>query len=110
MGPTKCQILVTVVITVMVVIVPIPLRVPATFVLVPPPVLGIPAALTLLAQFLAGMRGLAAAETMAGNRLIHFAVGSGDAVLAITLIGTHQRRPGKHQKSCERRSSESITA
>ena len=99
---------VVIALVVVIMVIPIAFRVPATFVLIPPSVVTIPAALAGFAEFNSGAVCLPAAVAVVGNRLVKFVVGAGDAALAIVLIGAHEGRCGEYQKGCERDGSQRL--
>jgi hypothetical protein len=76
----------------MVVLVPIPVRAPAVFVFVPPPMLFAPATLARLVQFATLMIGLRAMASVTLNGLVQFMLGVRDAALAAVHIFCVQAR------------------
>jgi hypothetical protein len=94
---------------VMITVIPIAFCVPAMSVLVPPSVIGAPAAFAFLPQFLPLMVGLSAPDAMAFDSLIQFAIGLRNPALAIILVRVRQRNSSEHQRNCQGRSSQQAT-
>jgi hypothetical protein len=95
----------------MIVVIPIALGVPASFVFIPPAMVGAPAALTGFAEIVTRVFGLPALIAMMGNGLVELVICVDDAALAIVVIGADQRRPGEQQEcrdccGCKRRGFE----
>jgi len=72
---------------IVIVVIPIALGVPASFVFIPPAMVGAPAALTGFAEIVAGAFGLPALIAMMGNGLVELVICVNNAALAIALIG-----------------------
>lgn len=86
-------------IAVVIVIIPIAFRVPATLMFIPPSMVAVPAALPRFAQFMARVCRLPAPIAMPGNGLIESVICARDAALAIVFVGAQKRHGGEHQKA-----------
>jgi hypothetical protein len=100
---TKCSVMVTISVVIMIVVIPIAFGVPAAPVFVPPAVVDAPAVLAGFAEFMTGVFGLPALPAMAGNGLVEVVIGARHAALAIVVVGAQHGRSSKHQKRCQRR-------
>ena len=85
-----------VVISIVIVVIPIAFRVPATLVFIPPSMDAGPAVLPRFTQFPTRVLGLPALESMPGNGLVQPVVRACYAALAIVFVGAHQRHCGEH--------------
>jgi hypothetical protein len=75
--------------TMAVILVPVVIRVPTVFVFIPPSVVGAPAILARLAQFVARMIRLLAVPPVMLDSLVKFVIRSGHAVPALRFICLH---------------------
>lgn len=87
-------------VVIMVVLIPIMFRMPAMFVLIPPSMVGIPAALTHFVQIVAPMLCLLTLVAVTLDRFVQPVIGSGDASLAV-VIGAQARRADEHEKASQ---------
>jgi hypothetical protein len=85
-------------ITVMIMIVPVALIVPAMAVFVPPSVVPAPAILAHLMQFVAGAIRLSAVPAMMLGSFMEPVIGSGNATLAVIAIGGSARSASQEQE------------
>jgi hypothetical protein len=83
-------------IAVVIVVIPIAFRVPATLVFVPPSMVAGPAALPRFAQFPTRVCSLPAPIAMPCNGLIESVIRACNAPLAIVFVGTQERYRSKH--------------
>jgi hypothetical protein len=83
----------------MIMLVPIPLLMPAMLVLIPPPVILIPASLSRRMQFATLVLRLLAVTPMMLNRLMKFVLGMHDAPLASILIFRMRARSRHHRQT-----------
>jgi len=83
-------------VVIVIVVIPIAFRVPATLVFIPPSMDAGPAVLPRLTQFPTRVLGLPALESMPGNGLVQLVVRARHAALAIVFVGAHQRHCGEH--------------
>jgi hypothetical protein len=80
-------------------VVPVPLRVPAMLIFVPPAMPAGPAALARLAQLMASMLRLLALVPVMFNGFMQTVIGAGNAMLTI-VVRAQARGSGKKQESC----------
>jgi hypothetical protein len=92
--------LVVVVITIVIMIVPIALRVPAMVVFTPPATVMLPAIRAGFGEFLAPVLGFRAVPAMVFGGFVQFVIGLDDALLAI-VIGTEKRSASPTEKCAE---------
>jgi hypothetical protein len=86
-------------VAVVIVVIPITFRVPATLVFIPPSMVAVPAALPRFAQFMARVCSLPAPIAKPCNGLIESVICARDAALAIMFVGTQERHCSEHQKA-----------
>jgi hypothetical protein len=87
---------------VVIVIIPIAVRVPAMFVLIPPAMVAGVASLAGFVQFVARIVGLTAFASMMLNGFVKTMIRFGDAPLAIVIISTQTRSASEEQESRQR--------
>jgi hypothetical protein len=92
---------VVIAITIVVMIVPVAFGVPAMAVFIPPSVVPAPAMLAGLMEFVAGAVRLSAVPAMMLNGFVEPVIGSGNATLAIIVIGKSARSSSQQQESAE---------
>jgi len=92
---------VVVAVTVVVMIVPVALAVPAMFVFIPPSVVSAPAVLTGFMEFVAGAVGLRAVPAMMLSGFVEPVIGPGNAALAIVFVGQGARGSHQQQESAQ---------
>ena len=95
-----------IVVTIMVVVIPITVMMPAVFVYVPPLLASSPTALPDLVQFLAPMIRLGAVVSVVFNRLVEFVIGACSAPLAIVVIGARAGQADEQEHSSQCRGSQ----
>jgi hypothetical protein len=86
-------------IAVVIVVIPIAVRVPATLVFIPPSMVAVPAALPRFAQFMARVCSLPAPIAKPCNGSVQSVVRARNSPLAIAFVGAHQRHRGEHEKA-----------
>jgi hypothetical protein len=91
--------LVVLAVTIMVVVIPIAIRVPAMSVFIPPPMIPVPAALPHCSQLATPLFGLSALVAVMFDRFVQFVIGFRNPSLAIVVIGPQLRCARKHQKA-----------
>jgi hypothetical protein len=91
----------SVVIAIVIVVIPIAFRVPATLVFVPPSMVAVPAALPRFAQFMACVCSLPAPIAMPCNGLIESVIRACNAPLAIVFVGAQKGHCREHQKASQ---------
>jgi hypothetical protein len=96
----------SVVIAIVIVVIPIAFRVPATLVFVPPSMVAVPAALPRFAQFMACVCSLPAPIAMPCNGLIESVIRACNAPLAIVFVGAQKGHCREHQKAGQHRCSQ----
>jgi hypothetical protein len=82
---------------VVIVIIPIPLGVPAVLIFIPPSMVGLPAGLARCVQFVAPMLSLFALRTVVLDGFVQLVISSGDAPLAI--VGAQNWGSSTHQNA-----------
>jgi hypothetical protein len=95
-------VVVVIAVVIVVMIVPVAVRMPTTFVLVPPPVCVRPAVFTRLVQLLARVCRLSTIPSVVFDRLVQPMIGFYDAPLACPFIGTNHRSTDKSESPCQR--------
>lgn len=93
-------------VVIVIVVIPIPFRMPAMLVFIPPSMIGVPATLACFPQFTTGVVGLWALVTVTRHGLVEFMVSVRNAALAIVVVGAQKRRCGEHEKGSQRSCSE----
>jgi len=78
-------------IAVVIVVIPIAFRVPATLVFIPPSMVAVPAALPRFAQFMARVCSLPAPIAKPCNGSVQSVIRARNAALAIAFVGTQER-------------------
>jgi hypothetical protein len=87
---------------IVIVIIPIPLGVPAVVIFTPPTMAVVPAMLTGFAQFVTPVVCLLALVAMMFDCFVQVVVGFGNAALAIVVGGAQTRQIRKHEKGSQR--------
>jgi hypothetical protein len=88
-------------IAVVIVIIPIAFRVPATLVFIPPSMVAVPAALPRFAQFMTRVCSLPAPIAKPCNGSVQSVIRARNAPLAIVFVGAQKRHGGEHQKASQ---------
>jgi len=88
-------------VAVVIVVIPIAFRVPATLVFIPPSMVAVPAALPRFAQFMARVCSLPAPIAKPCNGSVQSVIRARDAALAIMFVGAQKRHGGEHQKASQ---------
>jgi hypothetical protein len=89
-------------ITVVIMIVPVAIGVPAMAVFIPPLVVRAPATLAGFVQFVTRVVGLFAIPAMMFNSFVQPVIGPGNAMLALAFVGRRARSSRKEQESAQR--------
>lgn len=89
------------VVAIVVVVIPIAIRMPATFVFIPPSMTGAPAALPRFVQLVARAIGLPTLVAVVLDGFVQLVIGVRNASLAIVAIGPQRRRAGEHKKTSQ---------
>ena len=85
---------------IVVVLVPVAIRVPTVFVLVPPSVILAPATLARFVQFMALVLCLLTVTSMSLDGLVKFMIGMSDAPLAALIVFGMKLRNGGEKQRC----------
>jgi hypothetical protein len=88
-------------VAVVIVVIPIAFRVPATLVFIPPSMVAVPAALPRFAQFMARALGLPALVAMPRNGGVQPVVRTRNAALAVVFVGAQKGHCREHQKASQ---------
>ena len=86
-------------VTVVIVVIPIAFRVPATLVFIPPSMVAVPAALPRFAQFMARVCSLPAPIAKPCNGSVQSVIRARNAALAIVFVGAQKGHCREHQKA-----------
>src|SRR5215472_8282822 len=87
-------------ITVVIVIIPIAVHAPAMLVFVPPPLVGVPAALARFVQFMPRVLGLLALIAVMLDCLVQAVVSPRNPLLTIIVCAHLRRRTAEYEKTC----------
>ena len=90
-------------VTVVIVVIPIAFRVPATLVFIPPSMVAVPAALPRFAQFMARVCSLPAPIAKPCNGSVQSMISARNAPLAIVFVGAQKGHCCEHQKASQHR-------
>jgi hypothetical protein len=89
-------------VTIVVVVVPVALGMPAVSVFIPPAMSAAPAIFARFVQFVPSLIGLFAFAAVMLDGFMKTMIGPGDALLAIVVIGAQTRSAGEEQKPRQR--------